>query len=203
MMKKIILSFTGFLLYMNFSFALSATDFPTSFSIKADPDCLQCRRLVSGNQTLGELKLAPNKKGTFYYFDDQNQLQYTFILKPKKNYKPLQFDISDQYQQVIAHFNVVPTPQTGMVGAFSLLSEDSKTILFTAIPGLFSMGKLTIKDENRVLGEIVRDFTDLDSEVKITDKQRFLSRAKGVDINILYAALAFNYIGTRLLAVDE
>jgi len=43
----------------------------------------------------------------------------------------------------------------------------------------------------------------LNSEVKITDKQRFLSRAKGVDINVLYAVLAFNYLGTKLLAVDE
>ena len=71
------------------------------------------------------------------------------------------------------------------------------------LPILFSFTDLFIESEKHTIGKISRHFIDLDSEVKITDRQRFLSRVtQDIDLNVLNAVLAFAYMPTKPLDVD-
>lgn len=200
MMKKNLL-WIGSLIWMGSAFALSQDDIPNSFFIKTQSDCIQCKTLTTDDGYLGQLKLAPNKRGTFYYFDNQNQLQNTFILKAWTAGRR-EFDILDQYQNIIAYLNVYAV-HSAAVSGLALLATDKKTRLFYAAPGLFSFGKLTFGVENHTVGDIVRDSFDLNSEINITDKPGFLAIAHKIDINVLYAVLAFNYMPVITLDVDK
>ena len=99
------MSIISFFLYVGSVFALSSEEFPDSCVVKSDPTFFVNKSLITGDQQIGLLTLAPNKKGTFYYFDDQNQLQNTVVLI-RKNFSLLEFEVLDQYQKVVAYFDI-------------------------------------------------------------------------------------------------
>jgi hypothetical protein len=202
-MNKTLLSLISFFFFVCTPFASSHAAYSEAFLVKSDPQCLLDKRLIAKDLQIGLLKLASNKKGTFYFFDDQNQLQNTFVLK-RKDLTMLEFEVLDQYQKTIAYFDIRRDRTSGLVYSVALYdTADKKSAVLFALPGIFSIKDLFIESENFTIGKIRRHYIDLDSEINITDKQRFLSRTtEDLDINVLNAVLAFAYMPTKTLDVD-
>ncbi len=183
--------------------ALSLSELPKAISIKNELAQSQQIRLLGKDQQLGLLQLAPNKKGTFYYFDDQNQLQNTVILKKKSALlgSTLDFDILNQYQEKVARLYLDPL---GMNRRFTLFSKENKVILRGEQDKVLPCYIWIYANPNYFIQyspvKITLDFFNFDSEVSILDQQALVS--SGVDVNVFQIMLSLAYIATLPLQVD-
>ncbi|MCR9192108.1 MAG: hypothetical protein NXI01_05540 [Gammaproteobacteria bacterium] len=202
--KKILLSLLVVFSFIMPTFALSVNDLPDSYTIKVGANAKKYERTIAGDQHIGFLQLAPNKKGTFYYFDDQNQLNNTIILTPKSSRftSVRRFDILDQYQHVIAYADMSYC-SLGSFEGLKLLAED-ETTLVTIRQGMRA-NYLGVYVKDKLVAEITRHWFDGNNDVKLIDKSKLL--AAGIDMNLLNAMFAFNQIpvsvlGKEMLKVD-
>lgn len=205
--KKILLSLMVVLSSVAPTFALSFNDLPELYAIKVGADAKKYERtIIAGDQQIGFLQLAPNKKGTFYYFDDQNQLNNTIILTPKRSRftNVRRFDMLDQYQHVIAYADISYS-LLGFAKGLKLLAEDGTTLV-TISQGMVDALYLGVYVKNKLVAEIRRHRLDGNNDVKLIDKSRLSDT--GIDMNVLNALFAFNQIpmtvlGKEMLKVDS
>ncbi|PJD91536.1 MAG: hypothetical protein CK424_06935 [Legionella sp.] len=181
--------------------ALTFNELPESIYIRNELQKTSRINVTTTQQQIGLLELAPNKMSTFYYFDDQHQLQNTVILKKRTlTGSALEFDIVNQYQEKVASFKLY---STGLSRPFVLLSKDNH-LLLKGIPGLsprtiwITTAKKLIGNES--LAKIEHDYMDFHSQVFILNKKALT--ASGVDVHVFNIMLSLSYLYTTPLQVD-
>ncbi len=212
MMQKIFLWWVLFFAQIVGASALSFGELPNSLFIKNEINykrgVSQNLRVMANGQQIGLVQLAPNKNGTFYCFDDQNQLQNTIVLKRKEgNYcvMTLHFDILNQFQEKIAHLALNTSRLSGIVTSFTLFADDEKTVKLYGLADSVSKTPIWVTTENNYfsnhkLTKIARNLMNTDSTIYILDKVGLA--ATGVDVNVFNTLLAVSYMPTRALKVD-
>lgn len=194
MIKKTLCSLLFSLFYIPSVFSFTVDDFPDSFYLKNIPNCAySCVRLLEQEKQIGSMKSAPNKKGTFYFFDAQGQHQVS--LKLQKIYfagTGIKFGIFSNNNRPLGTVIIYRNRKSGQLIRFEIYGEDNKNPLIVSnYNGLVgTKHKIYLGKTYHVLAEITRPlFTySRDSDAKIIDKATLLAQ---VDPNVFAAVLSF------------
>ncbi len=202
LMHKILLSLILLFAQSLPIWALSADNLPLFFQIKEQQCQGGCVHLSASEWMMGSLLPAPNKMGTYEFFDTKNQLQVTLRFTGTSWGVGLKFDIYDKQQTLIAKLMVTANPKSGQLERFDLFTPDEKTILVTSISNLFGTHHTVYVGKSwHILAELTRPlFTwSRDSEVKIMDPAKLVSI---VDPNVFAAVLALHCKHDFRIVVD-
>lgn len=181
--------------------ALSKNDCPDNFKIKNSHSGSVI--LTANNQTIGALKMAPYKSGTYYFFDGQNQQQLTIKLK-KIGYwggNTVTFDIYDKQHILTTSLIEELNPRTGYISRFTLLAKNGQTLLLTGRPNFGGTEHIIYADNSwESLAKLTRPLLtwSRDSDVTILDKAKLFS---SVTPNVFAAVLAV-HAGRQDLSID-
>lgn len=202
LIRKILLSLILLFAHCLPIWALSADSLPLFFQIKEQQCQGGCFHLTTSEWMIGSLLPAPNKKGTYEFFDDKNQLQVTLRFTGTYWGVGLKFDIYDKQQTLVAKLIVTANPKSGQLQRFDLSTPDEKTILVTSISDLFGTRHTVYLGKSwHILAKLTRPlFTwSRDSEVTIMDPTKLGSI---VDPNVFAAVLALHCKHNFIIEVD-
>ena len=204
-MKKTIFIILLSLSCLSSAFAFNSENFPEYFSIKNDPKCQYgCVHLLAQNkQPIGSMKLASNKSGTFFLFDEKGQ--HLVSLQTKKiGFLAIvtNFDIFDNHNNKIAKAIIFRNQKSGQLISFEIYAANGETPIVTGSSSITGIKHtIYLKKSNHVLAEITRPlFTfSRDSDAHIIDKTTL---STVIDLNVFTAVMSF-YCSNYILQVDE
>lgn len=190
-MHKVFLSLI--LLFSNVlpAMAWSPEFFPSDFHIKEQQGQGRSFYLTAQDTPVGSLMPKMNRKGTWEFFDENNQLQVIFKYTGRFFFSP-KFDIFDKNHVLVGKLLENFEHKSGRFLGFFIYAPDGKTVLVNCAADLFGT-KHTIyagSHWKEVLADLSRPlFTwSRDSDVRMLDKGKISSI---LNPNVLVAVIAF------------